>query len=519
MGTRLSLCMIVRDEQALLPQCLDSVRGLADEIIVVDTGSRDSTPEIARTAGALVLHQPWTGDFAAARNAGLNAAGGDWILVLDADEYLHPEDRERLRPLLEQGEVEAYSLISVDLLDGGGFTESELSQNIRLWRNRPEYRFAGSVHEQIVVALARADARIEHSGVRIVHTGYLTSAAKNRRRLERNLDLARREVEATPDDIFHQYGLGMALQSLGRVEAATACFQAARRGLEPGHLPPWAPRLYKCLALCHLARRAWAELDACLGDALALFPDFTDLVLLQGLGWLERGCPALAVGPLQRCLAMGPAPVPPYLGAWASAAGIRVHMALARAYTQLNRPIDALTACADAAAGAPGWVEPLAQAVRILRPHVQPPELQAWLATRAGDPALQVLALLKGGDTATALTAVATLPPAMERTCLEALCLWALDRPAAAADCLTGPNAGELPGNLAGLLLACCQTTGPAAPMRALVRQAAAAACAAAARFCLEAAERILTPAMPKDGGDNGHIEPNTDPEHLHDRA
>ena len=86
MTERLALCLIVKDEAAMLPAFLANVSGLWDELIAVDTGSVDATAELLRHAGAKVLHRPWTHDFAAARNHSLDAASGDWILVLDADE-------------------------------------------------------------------------------------------------------------------------------------------------------------------------------------------------------------------------------------------------------------------------------------------------------------------------------------------------------------------------------------------------------------------------------------------------
>ncbi len=90
MADRLSLCMILRDEEELLPRFLEHARGLWDELVAVDTGSTDRTPRLLAEAGAKVLHRPWTGDFSAARNASLEAATGEWALVLDADELVSP---------------------------------------------------------------------------------------------------------------------------------------------------------------------------------------------------------------------------------------------------------------------------------------------------------------------------------------------------------------------------------------------------------------------------------------------
>ena len=87
---RLSACLIVRDEQEMLPGCIASIRDVVDEVVVADTGSRDATVRLAEEAGAVVIHHAWRDDFSAARNAALDASTGDWALVLDADERLVP---------------------------------------------------------------------------------------------------------------------------------------------------------------------------------------------------------------------------------------------------------------------------------------------------------------------------------------------------------------------------------------------------------------------------------------------
>src|SRR5512141_1205846 len=103
---RLSLCMIMRDEEEHLARCLRSVQGVVDEIVIVDTGSVDRSIEVAESFGARILNEEWKGDFSAPRNTGIDAATGDWILVLDADEEL--VDGSRLRELLHDEAIEGY---------------------------------------------------------------------------------------------------------------------------------------------------------------------------------------------------------------------------------------------------------------------------------------------------------------------------------------------------------------------------------------------------------------------------
>jgi glycosyltransferase involved in cell wall biosynthesis len=159
--------MIVRNEAANLPHCLDSVQGLWDELVVVDTGSEDATPALAGERGARVLHLPWTGDFAAARNRSLEACTGDWILVLDADEAVDSLDHPRIREACREGAPSAYRLWIRNYLRGGAFIGADGAprpndgtyregarfshhysrRGLRLFRAQREPVFRGRVHE------------------------------------------------------------------------------------------------------------------------------------------------------------------------------------------------------------------------------------------------------------------------------------------------------------------------------------------------------------------------------------
>ena len=158
----LSLCMIVKNEKDNLPDCLASVKGLAEEIIVVDTGSTDGTQDIARSHGARVIQSGWQGDFSLARNLSLAEAQGRWIIWLDADDRLLEPDKAALRKLAEadpDAQPRAYGLMVKNSRDGGR-TGSVFNQ-VRVFPNRPELRFRAPVHEQILPALEEAAIPVE----------------------------------------------------------------------------------------------------------------------------------------------------------------------------------------------------------------------------------------------------------------------------------------------------------------------------------------------------------------------
>jgi len=104
----ISLCMIAKNEESNLADCLNSAKGIADEIIIVDTGSTDRTKEIAKKFSAKIYDFKWMDDFSAARNESLKHAAKDWVLVLDADEALDEEGKKAIRELVNGKEADAF---------------------------------------------------------------------------------------------------------------------------------------------------------------------------------------------------------------------------------------------------------------------------------------------------------------------------------------------------------------------------------------------------------------------------
>jgi GT2 family glycosyltransferase/tetratricopeptide (TPR) repeat protein len=217
----LSVCLIVKDEEELLASCLESIVGLADEVVVYDTGSIDRTIEIARSSGAKVIEGYWDDNFARARNSVLAEARGDWVLSLDADERFL-SDPKSLRKLLEdeQSNVEAY-LVAIENLHGAGNARS-VHTAVRLFR-RTSCTWIHRLHEQIVAADSHGrNLRVAYlSGARIIHHGYAAEVFDAKNKSERNLALA--EAALGDDDLNPSYALmnfGRALESAGRSEEA-----------------------------------------------------------------------------------------------------------------------------------------------------------------------------------------------------------------------------------------------------------------------------------------------------------
>jgi glycosyltransferase involved in cell wall biosynthesis len=246
---RVSLCMIVRDEEARLPACLSSVADLVDEMIVVDTGSRDRTREVAAAAGARVVDYVWADDFAAARNESIRHATGDWIFWLDADERLDQANREMLRGLLESlcPENAAYLMQQLSSTDDP-YGSKVAVDHVRLFRRDDNLRWEYRVHEQILLSIRRAGHDLRRTDVIIDHAGF-EQPGHSERKLERNFALLTRQDAERPNDPITLYHLGLILDRLGRTAAA---LPVLRRSLERAPADySMRPRLFAAIAEMH----------------------------------------------------------------------------------------------------------------------------------------------------------------------------------------------------------------------------------------------------------------------------
>jgi tetratricopeptide (TPR) repeat protein len=300
---RVSLCLIVKNEEANLPDCLASVEGLFHEVVVVDTGSTDRTKEVAAAQGARVFDFPWVDSFAAARNEALHHATGDWAFWLDADDRLGPADREKMRSLLAGLKDENAAYVMKCVCDGQPGTSATVVDHVRLFRLRPEVRWEHRVHEQILPALRRCGADVRWCDVAVRHVGYRDPAVR-RTKLERDLRLLHQESAEQPDHPFTLFNLGSVYQELGRHAEALPLL---RRSLERSHVRDSIVRkLYALIVGCHQALgQADQALMAC-REGLGHYPDDTELLFVASVLLKARGDQAGAIACGERLVSSRP---------------------------------------------------------------------------------------------------------------------------------------------------------------------------------------------------------------------
>ena len=244
---RLSVCMIVKNEERFLGQCLASVKDIADELIVIDTGSTDRTVEIAREHGAQVGHFEWCDDFAAARNASIAPATGDWILFLDADEELSPTGKAELPRLLSQTQVSLYRLPLINTHQG----EKSQSYVPRLFRNPPALMFYGCVHEGVLTFIEKIcnpwQLSIDFCNLKILHHGYDPAVMQERNKIQRNHDLLRKAILENPNEFYFHMQLGLELGRMGKKEESFQEYAEALRLAETIAINKMTPEVRETL--------------------------------------------------------------------------------------------------------------------------------------------------------------------------------------------------------------------------------------------------------------------------------
>lgn len=280
----LSACMIVKDEETLLPRCLESIREAVDEIVVVDTGSSDRTVEIAREFGAEVHHHPWEKNFSKHRNQSLSYSTGTWILVVDADEELRVGDGPRINQTLSNlpPSVDAVAVDVTDVAQDGRLQATV--HTIRLFRNGRGIHYEGIVHNQLT-----GFSEVASSEVVIYHFGAYLSPQKMQEKNLRTRTLLFQQLREDPDNLYTLYNLTMNLAQAGEPEKTLEYGEKAialfpqHQPLHPTYVSIYTPLISACLQMNQNKR---AE-QYCL-QAIADHPEHLDAYwLLTGILYKE----------------------------------------------------------------------------------------------------------------------------------------------------------------------------------------------------------------------------------------
>ncbi|PEV03741.1 glycosyltransferase [Bacillus cereus] len=301
--TTITLCMIVKNEEYTLERCLNSVKNLVDEIIIVDTGSDDRTISICKMYTQNIYHFKWIFDFSAARNFSISLARGTWILWLDADEKLSQTNFKELKHILATTENNLF-LIPILNYVGNQINKNNVYQIFqpRIFRKDAEFKFHNKIHETLNVPLDKYSYGILDAQIK--HYGYLESHVKKKKKYQRNLEILKEEAENSNNNPWINYHMSSEYYNLQNHKAALDYINSAiLKFISMGIVPPsMAYRLkYTIILELNDIDNNWSNIDY----AIFLYPDYVDLYFLKASLLFRVQKYQDAINCLKNCLQLG----------------------------------------------------------------------------------------------------------------------------------------------------------------------------------------------------------------------
>ena len=339
--------MIVKNEAALLGRCLAGVRSAADQIVVVDTGSTDTTREVARDCGALLIEAPWRDDFAWARNISLDAARCRWILWLDADDVVPASTLPMLDRLKRRPPDCVFGFVVKNERPGGTGTEFVQA---RMFPNRPELRFERRIHEQVMPSALRIGLRLEPCDAVVEHHGYADPATL-KQKAARNVRLLLREYPHGAPDPVTATEIADSYQLVDDMDEAARWYRAVIgfAGCETA-APVLAAHAHYGLGNVSNRQGCYSEAIAHFEDALRLTPWRPDVLYSSAVAYELSGDAATAVELLRKIPKIKPRAC--QVGIDFRSAAIKAFLRVIRLLTELERYDEAGQAVLEALSAA-----------------------------------------------------------------------------------------------------------------------------------------------------------------------
>lgn len=300
----ISLCMIVKNEEKLLPRCLESVKSLVDEIIIVDTGSEDNTLTIARQYTEHVYQFKWNHDFSAARNESLRYATGKWILVLDADEYVQNTGHDELQQFLQKYDAQKPCCFILKIMNytGSGHDETKMmeSTGARLFSNHSAIRYRQPLHEQLTSSQGEIRFQSLPLPFTIFHTGYTQEIVQQKNKSQRNMAILEKMKSDKQNDPFYHFILGNEYANAGDMEQALHAYRLSYDKSRPADA--WYHHLMDRLITLEMQQSQHHLAYQHIQTGLNLKPHHTDYYCLHGILLDSLGYLNAAAREFERCI-------------------------------------------------------------------------------------------------------------------------------------------------------------------------------------------------------------------------
>ncbi|NMM61965.1 glycosyltransferase family 2 protein [Clostridium sp. P21] len=367
MSNGISLCMIVKDEEENLPRCLESVKDIVDEMIIVDTGSTDKTVEIAKSYDAKIYYFKWCNNFSAARNESLKYATKDWILIMDADDEFCKDDEEKFRNVVKN--LDNNMVYFFETLCYFGVQASNnltINLNPRLFKNNYGYCYEGAIHNQLTNN--EHSIKGKNEPIKIYHYGYLDDSLISKNKSKRNITILEEEIKKNPQNKFNYFNLGNEYSSINNEEKALENYYKAYEEFD--ETTGFAPKLIERIVMSNYSLGNYNKALEFIGTGLKYYLQFTDLYYFKGLILAAQDKPTLAIRAFEKCIQIGE--TPSMLKSIYGTDGFRVSHELAQIYMKLKDYDTAYDYCVQTIRLKPDYLVPLYNIAHILKEKQTP---------------------------------------------------------------------------------------------------------------------------------------------------
>lgn len=346
--------MIVKNEEDYLTQCLESIKDIVDEIIIVDTGSTDKTVEIAKSYGAKVYYFEWNSNFSEARNESLKYATKEWILILDADDELHTEYLENFKLLLnmqlDENAIYFFETLSHygDYIDNNCVT---INLNPRMFKNNCGIHYEGEIHNQLV---SSGKYDVICNTIKIHHYGYLNKSITSKNKRNRNITILNEKIKKEPNNTFNYFNLGNEYTALGDAKQALEYYYKAYENFNPAS--GFSSILLLRIVILNSNIQNYTESLNFIDIAANYYPKFTDLYFFKAIIYKNLGKPTLQIKTLEKCIELGDSP--PELKFIYGSGSFKAYYELGNVYMSLKDYDTAYNYYIKAIKSKPDFIEP-----------------------------------------------------------------------------------------------------------------------------------------------------------------
>lgn len=267
-----TVCIIAKNEEKHIEECLKHLKKYDLEVVVTDTGSTDRTREIAEKYADKVVDFPWINDFSAARNFCASHASNNWIIAIDCDEYVNSIDVRILRILMQKYPRHSGVLRIKNLVPGNDGSTGYVTDDVPRMYNKNYYHFASPIHEQIFSNdPTKADDTIEAFllPIEVVHHGYIVTGDDMKRKQERNLSMLEESIKKDPTNGYYYFQVGQSNFVLGNIDTALESYEKALSLVESTE-NLYVPELIMSLSKAYRAKGR-------IKDAIAILEQYKDI--------------------------------------------------------------------------------------------------------------------------------------------------------------------------------------------------------------------------------------------------